>query len=70
MNNEHKDNLQQALISQTWNKELAGEVLAAIETDLQRPKSKPNPSKLKLAIERENKNKLNSLPSLTNESED
>ncbi len=70
MNKEHKINLQKALISQTWNKELTGEVISAIETDLKQPKSKPEPSKLRLAIEKENKKRLNSLPFLTNDSED
>ena len=62
MNYEHKSNLKQALISQTWNKSLAGEVVNAIEEDLKKPKKKLEPSILQLAIEKEKGKKFKSGP--------
>ena len=53
MNYEQKSNLEKALISQTYNKSLAGAVVNAIEEDLKRPKPKQEPSALKIAIEKE-----------------
>jgi len=70
MNYEHKSNLKQALISQTWNKSLAGEVVTAIEEDLKKPKKKLEPSILQLAIEKEKGKKLNSGPDTFDNSEE
>ena len=53
MNYEHKSNLKKALISQTWNKNLAGAVINAIEENLKRPQPKGEPSALQIAIEKE-----------------
>ena len=53
MNYEQKANLKKALLSQTYNKNLAGAVVNAIEEALKRPKPKQEPSVLKLAIEKE-----------------
>ncbi len=53
MNYEHKESLERALISQTWNQSLAGAVVAAIEQRLKNPQVKEAPSALQLAIEKE-----------------
>ena len=63
MNYEHKLNLKKAIISQTWNKNLAGAIVNAIEKDLRKPKPKAGQSMLQLAIEKE-KGKKKDLKSL------
>ena len=50
MNNEHKSNLEKALVSQTWNKHLAEAVVDAIADNLKRPKSKEKPTVLQIAV--------------------
>ncbi len=63
MNSEHKANLKKALISQTWNKKLAGAVVNAVENEQQKPLKKEKPSALQLAIEKEKGGKFKSGPS-------
>ncbi len=70
MNYKHKSNLEQALISQTWNKSLAGEVVTAIEEDLKKPKKKVEQSILQLAIEKEKGRKFKSGPDTFDSSEE
>ena len=53
MNYEHKSNLKKALISQTWNENLAATIVNAIEEELMKPTPKAGKSMLKLAIEKE-----------------
>ena len=56
MNHEHKSNLEKALLSQTWNRQLAKAVVMALEKYLKKPKEKKAPSILQLAVEREKGN--------------
>jgi len=63
MNYETKSNLRKALISQTWNKNLATAIVNAVEEDLRKPKPKAGKSMLQLAIEKE-KGKKKDLKSL------
>ena len=65
MNYEHKSNLKKAIISQTWNKNLAGAVVNAIEEDLKKPKPKEEPSSLQIAIEKEKGRKFKPGPDTT-----
>ena len=62
MNYEHKSNLEKALVSQTWNKHLAGAVVSAIEEDLKKPKPKPEPSPLQIALIKEKGKQFKSGP--------
>ena len=62
MNYEQKSNLEKALISQTYNKRLAGAVVNAVEKDLRRTKPKDEPSALKIAIEKEKGRSFKSRP--------
>ncbi|WP_320668217.1 hypothetical protein [Prochlorococcus sp. MIT 1307] len=62
MNYAQKLNLEKALVSQTWNQNLAGAVINAIEQDQKKAKPKQGPSLLQLAIEREKGKKFKSGP--------
>jgi len=53
---ETKSNLKQALISQTWNKDLVKAIVNAVEEGLKKPKPKAGKSLLQLAIEQEKGN--------------
>ena len=70
MNYEHKSCLEKALISQTWNKNLAGAVVNAIEEDSKKPKPKKGPSMLQLAIENEKAKRYKSGPDFSEGSEE
>ena len=70
MNYEHKSSLEKALISQTWNKNLTGAVVTAIEENSKKPKPKKEPSKLQLAIENEKAKKYKSGPDFSEGSEE
>ena len=70
MNYEQKSNLEKALISQTYNKSLVGEVVNAIEENLKRPKPKQEPSALKIAIEKEKGRNFESRPDTSDNSEE
>lgn len=70
MNYEHKSNLKKALISQTWNKPLAGAVINAIEEDLKQPKKKAEPSILQLAVEKEKSKSVKSFPVINDNSDE
>ena len=70
MNYEHKSNLKNALVSQTWNKNLASAVVEAIETDKKKPKKKESPTALQLAIAKEKGKKFKSGPDTSEGSEE
>ena len=70
MNYEHKSNLKNALISQTWNQQLASAVIDAIEENLKKAKPKVGPSSLQLAIEKEKGKKFKSGPETPEVSEE
>ncbi len=70
MNNQQKASLREALFSQTWNQQLAGDVISAIEKDLTLPETIKEPSKLQLALEKESIKQSQSTPDFTQESEE
>ncbi len=53
MNYEHKSNLQKALLSQTWNRDVVAAVVTAIEEEIKKPKAKTMQSPLQIAIKKE-----------------
>ena len=59
MKDENKSNLKKTLMSQTWNENLTGAIVNAIEEELMKPKPKAGKSMLKLAIEKEKREKRN-----------
>ena len=68
MNYEQKSNLEKALLSQTWNKNLAKAVVSSIEAELLKAKPQKAPSALQLAVEKEKGKQFRSGPDISDES--
>jgi len=70
MHPEHKSNLEKALVTQTWNKNLSRELMTAIEEELKKPKKEKKLSALQLAVQKEKGEKVKSSPNSSEGSEE